>query len=458
MRHFRLVIVGAGTAGLAALNEARRYTDRVLLINDGPYGTTCARVGCMPSKALLAVAGAAAAPSRLAAAGLLNDPVPEVDLARVMAHVRQLRDHFVAGPVRASAPGEHSVAGRPRFIDANTLEVNGETLTTDATLLATGTRPILPPAWQALGDRVVTSDSFFELEHPGRRVAVVGLGPIGVELGQGLARLGVEVHGITRGQRLAGLSDPLVSEALAARLGEELSLTLGETADLEPTRDGVRVVAGGQSIVVDRVLVALGRRPNLEGLGLEGLGLDPARLPLDPTTLQVGALPLYLAGDVSGLRPLMHEAADEGRLAAWQALRGGGQRFARRAPLAIVFTEPGAARVGLGMDELPGNGVVLGGHDFGRQGRARMEGRNHGLLRLYVDRASGRLLGSEMAIPEAEHIAHLLAWCLQQELDVERMLQMPFYHPVVEEGLRSALQDVARQLGPRRSGPGLPPA
>src|SRR5690625_2687592 len=112
MRHFRLVIVGAGTAGLAALNEARRYTDRVLLINDGPYGTTCARVGCMPSKALLAVAGAAAAPSRLAAAGLLNDPVPGVDLARVMAHVRQLRDHFVAGPVRARAPGEHSVAGR----------------------------------------------------------------------------------------------------------------------------------------------------------------------------------------------------------------------------------------------------------------------------------------------------------------------------------------------------------
>src|SRR5690625_5155979 len=446
MRHFRLVIVGAGTAGLAALNEARRYTDRVLLINDGPYGTTCARVGCMPSKALLAVAGAAAAPSRLAAAGLLNDPVPGVDLARVMAHVRQLRDHFVAGPVRASAPGEHSVAGRPRFIDANTLEVNGETLTTDATLLATGTRPILPRAWQALGDRVVTSDSFFELEHPGRRVAVVGLGPIGVELGQGLARLGVEVHGITRGQRLAGLSDPLVSEALAARLGEELSLTLGETADLEPAPDGGRVV------------VARCRRPSLQGLGLEGLGLDRVRLAQEPGSLQAGALPLYRAGDVSGLRPLRHEAGDEGRLAAWQALRGGEQRFARRAPLAIVFTEPGAARVGLGMDELPGDGVVLGGHDFGRQGRARMEGRNHGLLRLYVDRASGRLLGSEMAIPEAEHIAHLLAWCLQQELDVERMLQMPFYHPVVEEGLRSALQDVARQLGPRRSGPGLPPA
>src|SRR5690625_4078284 len=201
----------------------------------------------MPSTALLAVAGAAAAPSRLAAAGLLNDPVPGVDLARVMAPVRQLRDHFVAGPVRASAPGEHSVAGRPRFIDANTLEVNGETLTTDATLLATGTRPILPRAWQALGDRVVTSDSFFELEHPGRRVAVVGLGPIGVEMGQGLARLGVEVHGITRGQRRAGLSDPLGSDALAARLGEELSLTLGETADLEPAPGGVRAGAGGRS-------------------------------------------------------------------------------------------------------------------------------------------------------------------------------------------------------------------
>src|SRR5690625_7467237 len=108
MRHFRLVIVGAGTAGLAALNEARRYTDRVLLINDGPYGTTCARVGCMPSKALLAVAGAAAAPSRLAAAGLLNDPVPGVELARVMAQVRQLRNHFVAGAGRGGPARAHT--------------------------------------------------------------------------------------------------------------------------------------------------------------------------------------------------------------------------------------------------------------------------------------------------------------------------------------------------------------
>src|SRR5690625_6397399 len=124
----------------------------------------------MPSTALLAVAGAAAAPSRLAAAGLLNDPVPGVDLARVMAHVRQLRDHFVAGPVRASAPGEHSVAGRPRFIDANNLQVNGEALTTDATLLATRTRPIFPRAWQALGDRVVPPDSFLGLEALGPRV------------------------------------------------------------------------------------------------------------------------------------------------------------------------------------------------------------------------------------------------------------------------------------------------
>src|SRR5690625_7406582 len=105
----------------------------------------------MPSTALLAVAGAAAAPSRLAAAGLLNDPVPGVDLARVMAHVRQLRDHFVAGPVRASAPGAHSRAGRPRFIDGYNPEVERETPSTDATPRATGSPPSLPPALPALG-------------------------------------------------------------------------------------------------------------------------------------------------------------------------------------------------------------------------------------------------------------------------------------------------------------------
>ncbi|MEY1661676.1 dihydrolipoyl dehydrogenase [Isoalcanivorax beigongshangi] len=458
MRRFKLVVIGAGTAGLTALNEARRVTDDVLLINHGPYGTTCARVGCMPSKALLAVSHGLAQQRFLQQVGVQWQGM-DVDVPAVMAHVRRLRDGFIAGPIRASAPAEHSIHGAPRFLDANTLEVNGERIHADATVIATGSSPVVPAPWREFGERVVTTDEFFELEHPGQRVAVIGLGAIGAELGQGLAQLGLQVEGFSRGSLVGGLTDAAISTVLADSLAEVMTVTLGHEVNVEAAGNGLRVRAGDREVEVDRALLALGRRPNLDGLGLDQLvTLDErGRPPLHPHTLQVAELPIYLAGDVAGLRPLMHEAADEGRIAAWHALHPeAAQRYQRRAPLGIVFTRPNAARVGLSRRELPEHGVIVAEQDFSRQARAGMEGFNRGRLHLYVAADSGELLGAEMAIAAGEHIAHLLAWCMQQRLTVGQMLHMPFYHPVVEEGLRSALQQAAKQLGERAPGPDLP--
>lgn len=459
MRTYKLVVIGAGTAGLTALDEARRVTDEVLLINDGPYGTTCARVGCMPSKALLAVAHGFHARHFLQKTGVHGVDGLSVDVPAVMRHVRQLRDRFVAGPIRKAKPGEHSIAGRPRFIEAHTLEINGETIRTEATVIATGTRPVLPESWKQLGERVVTTDEFFELRNFGRRVAVIGLGPIGVELGQALGQLGLEVHGFSRGSHVGGLSDPEVSAALIKALEAHMQLHLEVEVDLEQAGNAICVKAEDRQVEVDCVLAALGRQPNLEGLGLENLGvsLDDRGLPeFNARTLQIGDLPVFLAGDVNNVRPLLHEAADDGRVAAYHALHPDAERLARRAPLAIVFTEPNAARVGASWKELPKEGVITGKADFGKQARALMEGKNQGWLHIYADASNGGLLGAEMAIPEGEHLAHLLAWALQQKLNLDQLLQMPFYHPVVAEGLRSALQNARKQLGQRKNAPDLP--
>lgn len=459
MRHYKLVIIGAGTAGLAAFSDARRHTDSVLLINHGPYGTTCARTGCMPSKALLGVAHAFHQREFLGSAGIRQTDGLSVDMPAVMQHVRKLRDQFTAGAVRASQPGEHSIAGKPRFLDAHRLEVNGEILHTDATIIATGSSPVVPQAWQALGSKVVTSEDFFEVVDPGRRIAVIGLGAIGAELGQGLAHLGLDVRGFSRGELLGGLTDPDISAALAASLRQTMTLALGVSVSLEDAGDRVRVMANGQGFDADLVLAAMGRRPNLQDLGLENLGLsldERGMPPLDPQTLRVANLPVFMAGDVSGLRPLMHEAADEGRLAAYHALHPDAECLTRRSPLAIVFTQPEAARVGLGWRDLAGEQFVTGSADFSKQARARMTGANAGLLHVYVHAHSRKLLGAEMAVPESEHLAHLLAWTIQQGLRVDEVLQMPFYHPVVEEGLRSALQSASKQLGSRPTAPDLP--
>lgn len=460
IRRAKLVILGAGTAGLTALSEARRYTDDVLLINEGHYGTTCARVGCMPSKALLEVAHAYGRRHWLAASGIGGTENLEADLASIMAHVRDLRDRFIAGPIKtAESLGERNLQGRARFVDPQTLEINGERIHAESVIIATGTRPNLPEAWRSFGDRVVTSDDVFDLQSPGRRLGVIGLGPIGVELGQAFAQLGCEVHAFHRELNVAGLRDPSVSASLLEVLKSQMSVTTDTDVSLLQGKNGVILKSGTDSVEVDWVLAALGRRPNIEGMGLESLGieLDQRGVPaFDSATLRLGDLPIYIAGDVSGQRPLLHEAADEGRIAAYHALHPQAACLDRRTPQGIVFTEPGAGFAGLTGDKLPQSGVVTGSYDFSRQARALMAGRNAGRLLLYVNEHDGRLLGAELVAPGAEHLLHLLAWSIQQGLTVDQMLQMPFYHPTLEEGLRAALQSARREIGNRRTQPDLP--
>lgn len=464
-RRVTLAILGAGTAGLTALKEARRYTDDVVLINAGPYGTTCARVGCMPSKALLEVAHAYGRRDWLVECGMQGGSALAMDLPAAMAHVRALRDGFVAGPIGASkALGERSIHGRPRFLSPTTLEVNGGRIEAEAVIIATGTRPNLPEAWRKFGDRVVTSDEVFELEAPGRRVGVVGLGPVGVELGQAFAQLGCEVHGFTRSTRVAGLDAEALNHRLLEVLRRQMSVTTNADVTLRQGAAGIVLEGGGREVEVDWVLASLGRRPNVEGLGLErlelekqGVMLDARGVPaFDSATLRVGELPIFIAGDVDGLRPLMHEAADAGRIAAYHALNPQAGCLARRAPMGVVFTEPGAGHAGLTANSLPASDMVTGSADFTRQGRALTAGRNVGRLEVYVDKRSGRLLGAETVAPDAEHLLHLLAWSIQQEMTVDQLLSMPFYHPTVEEGLRTALQAARRELDKHRTQPDLP--
>jgi dihydrolipoamide dehydrogenase len=166
--------------------------------------------------------------------------------------------------------------------------------------------------------------------------------------------------------------------------------------------------------------------------------------PWDPTTTRIGELDVFLAGDADGHAALLHEAADDGYIAGHNAVADDPTCFTRRTPLGIVFTEPGIAVVGQRHADIAPGTAFEGEVDFRRQGRARVAQRNQGLLRIYAERDSGRLLGAEMCAPAAEHLAHLLALAIGQDLTVHDLLRLPFYHPVIEEGLRTALRDLAR--------------
>jgi dihydrolipoamide dehydrogenase len=167
----------------------------------------------------------------------------------------------------------------------------------------------------------------------------------------------------------------------------------------------------------------------------------------DRETLQCGNAPIFIAGDVNDDLPLLHEAADEGRIAGDNAARFPHVRAGlRRAPLGIVFTDPQIAVVGGGLRAAREAAHVVGTVSFDDQGRSRVMQRNRGRLNVYADIATGALLGAEMIGPDAEHLGHLLAWARQLDLRIGDMLKLPFYHPVVEEGLRTALRDAYAKL------------
>lgn len=450
-RTVQIAIIGAGSAGLSALQEIRKRTDDFVLINDGPYGTTCARVGCMPSKVLIEVAKTYHHRERFSDMGIGGGDALALDGPAVMRYVRSLRDRYVKGTLRATDTlGARNVAGRARFVAPDTLEVNGERIKARRIIVATGSRPIVPEAWRSLGEAVLTSEDIFELERLPKRLAVIGLGGLGAELAQAAARLGAEVHAFEATETVAGLTDPEVSAMAVDCLRRDIHVHLGAPAELKAEPGGIRVRAGDTKVVVDKVLAALGRRPNLERLGLREIGapLDAHEVPrFDPCTLRIGDLPIYIAGDANRDRPLLHEAADEGYIAARNALADADTPYARRAGLQIVFTDPDVAVIGVGRHRLQDRAHVVGSVDLAGQSRLRMTGDDRGRIRLYADAHGGELLGAELCAPQGEHLAHLLALAVQQRLTVFELLRMPWYHPVLEEALRVAVRDAARQIG-----------
>jgi dihydrolipoamide dehydrogenase len=453
-----VAVIGAGTAGLAAYRAAKSHDKHAVLIEGGPYGTTCARVGCMPSKLLIAAAEAAHMVGVAPAFGVHAGPL-RVDGKAVMRRVRAERDRFVQFVLDGvdKIPEADRPHGCARFIDGKRLQVDDHTMVSaNSVVIATGSRSQLPSELRALDDRAILSDDMFDWEDLPESVAVFGTGIIALELGQALHRLGVRVALFGRSDRMAQLSDPAVNDVAARVLSAELDLRHRiELQEVRRDDDGVKVrsrSADGTERTerFSYVLAATGRTPNVETLNLHhtGLVVDTRGLPLyDRQTMQCGDSGIFIAGDASGERLLLHEAADQGRIAGDNAGRYPDvQPGLRRTSLTVAFTDPQIATVGEVYRDLQAGRCAIGEVSFEYQGRSRVILQNAGLLRVYGEYGSGRFIGAEMIGPRAEHLAHLLAWACQSRMTVEQMLQMPFYHPTIEEGVRTALRDLDEKL------------
>jgi len=460
-RQVDVAIIGCGSAGLYTLSKVRPAGKSVVMIDGGELGTTCARVGCMPSKAAIQVAEDRHRSGMYDRFGIEGADSLQLDVPEAMEYVRDLRDNFVDRVLSNSSdnfPEGMLIESYARFLEPNLLETDdGQRIRANAVVIATGSRPLIPDAWEEFRDDIITTDQFFEQEELPASVAVIGLGVIGLEIGQSMKRMGVEVTGVDVAQQIGGISDPEVNKHAVDIIGKEIPLWLGHPAELSREEDGrIKVTAGEKSVVVDKIFASLGRTPNVDKLNLEAIGveLDMRGIPVhNRNTMQVGDLPIYIAGDVNAERPLLHEAGDEGRIAGYNAATGSNTAFKRKTPLNIVFSDPNVVHVGKRYSELDLDTAAIGEMPIAPVGRALIMAKNRGIIRVYADKASGKMLGAEMICVRGENLGHLLAWCIQKEMTVGELLQMPFYHPVMEEALQAALNDLYAKVDMKNDTP-----
>jgi len=304
-RNIDVAIIGSGSAGLNARREVEKAGGRPLLIESGPYGTTCARVGCMPSKLLIAAADAAHEVADAKRFGINVTGGWKVDGPKVLERVRSERDRFVGFVVEdtQSLPAEQRLIGRARFIGPTTLDVGGHTrVEAKSIVIATGSSPVIPPPFDAIREHVLINDDIFELEDLPDSMAVIGTGIIGLELGQALRRLGVRVVFFTPSESLGPFTDPKIKKVTHEILSAELDLRLNsEMLEAVPETDGIRLrfrdrQGNERDELFEKVLVAAGRRPDVADLSLANADIEldeRGRLSWDPRTTQIADKPVH---------------------------------------------------------------------------------------------------------------------------------------------------------------------
>ncbi|TCB67606.1 dihydrolipoyl dehydrogenase [Acinetobacter sp. ANC 4178] len=455
---YDIIIIGAGTAGQAAYKEAIKHTSNILIVNYGSWDTTCARVGCMPSKVLISVANQlhdAQALNKVGVTTHLN-----LDSKKIMLHIQELRNQFTQAALKDVARwnSAHKISGQAHFVDASTIEVNQKYYQARSFILAVGSTPSFDPQWkQELGQKLITSDEVFELEQLPQSIAVIGSGVIALELAQALQRLGVKTTIFARSRKVGTLTSPILQKMAQELLSQEIEIKFEVLPNqVQNSKDGVQIIyqEDGQEhhLVTDYLLVATGRRTLLDTLKLENINTqfaDLKNLPVHPETKQLAQYPIFIAGDAHSDTPIQHEAAHEGRSAVLNCLNLEKiNKIKNLIPLGIVFCEPEMAIVGQSFKQLESGKIpfVTGYVSYARQGRAQVLGKNYGALEIYVHTESRRILGAELLMTSAEHLAHLLCWMISEDCTLDQLLEKPFYHPTLEEGLRTALKHARRQL------------
>jgi len=460
---YNLVVIGAGSAGLIASYIAAAVKARVALIEKDKMGGDCLNTGCVPSKALIRSAKMLSYGRRATEFGFVKTET-QFDFAAVMERVQQIVTKVEPhdSVERYQALGVDCIAGEARVTSPYTVEVNGRTLNTRSIIIATGASPFVPPIPGLKEAGYLTSDNLWELRDKPERLVVLGGGPIGSELSQAFARLGCQVTQVEMAPRIMGREDPEVGEFIRKRFeAEGIRVLTGHAARMVEVRDNQQVLrcdhAGAEvSIPFDRIIVAVGRRPNVSGFGLEELGVrisERGTVDTDPF-LRTNIPSIFCAGDVAGPYQFTHTAGHQAWYAAVNALFGGFKSFAvdyRVIPW-CTFTDPEVARVGLSEDEAREQKVPfeVTRYPLDDLDRAITDSEPHGWVKILTVPGRDKILGVTIVGAHAGDLLAEYVLAMKHGLGLNKVLGTIHVYPTLAEANKLAAGTWKRNHAPQK--------
>lgn len=455
---FDLLVIGGGSGGYAAAIAASDLGKRVGMINAGTIGGTCVNVGCVPSKTLIRAAEAWHKAGSHPFAGV-NTAQTQLDWATVRAEkdalVSKMRQTKYVD-VLAAYPEIHLITGRASFLQDGSVQVDGKNYRASRYVIATGAQPRIPPIPGMADVQPLTSTTLMNLEELPKSLIVLGGRAVALELGQTMARLGVEVLILQRSSLLVPDHEPEIGQAIQEYLEQEGLVILTGVQIEQVKSDGelitVSARVGGQKreYQAEQILAALGRQPNTAGLGLENVGVavDGNGAIIVNEYQQTSNPMIYATGDVTTNPDYVYVAAAGGALAARNAMDGNQKPFDLSALPGVIFTDPQIATVGFTEAEARSHGYQVSAQTLPLEyvPRAQAARDTRGLIKMVIDDATGRILGVHVLAAEAGEVIQTATLAVKHEFTLNDLTDTLFPYLTQVEGLKLAALSFSKDV------------
>ena len=451
---FDALIIGTGQAGPALAARLSGAGMKVAVVERHKFGGTCVNDGCTPTKAMVASAYAAHVARRAADYGVLVDGTPRVDMKRVKAR----KDEIVGKSSQnvqkwmEGLKGGKVYRGHARFTAKNSVEVNGEQLTAEKIFLDVGGRPSVPKMPGIETVPYLTNVTMMDVDFVPEHLIVVGGSYVGLEFAQMFRRFGARVTVVEMGPRLVGREDEDVSaeirsfledEGIAVRVNAEC---LSAQKDADGVSVGLDCKEGAPRERGTHLLLAVGRVPNTEDLGLQAAGIETDKrgyIEVDEA-LRTSNPSVWALGDCNGKGAFTHTAYNDYEIVADNLLSNAGRKYTDRVPVYALYTDPPLGRLGMGEAEIRKAGIkaLVGKRPMTRVSRAVEKGETRGFLKIHVEQSSQRILGASLLGTSADEAVHSLIDALYARLPAAEFRRHVRIHPNVSELLPTVLEDL----------------